>query len=80
MMWTLIWFGLAMLEAVAILVLVAQVMRLGGELKYCRACHRAVAGEHLSCERALRTITALDTPKAAHGVKKAVAIARGALS
>jgi hypothetical protein len=93
MPWIYIWFALAMLEAALILWLVALVLRVrdeaSGHIKARSEASESARhwwGRYASASvgrsrarRALEAIADLDTPKAAHGVKKAVAIAKEAL-
>lgn len=85
-MWTLIWFGLAMLEAAAILFLVARVMRMTE--KWARERNRAtlwmqthvMALEGINDRsRRLRKIAEQETPGANATVKRMARIAREAL-
>jgi hypothetical protein len=71
---------LAVAEVALIIWLLARVMRLQGDLHYCRACHRAAAEAHLSCESALHKIAAQETPGANATAKRMARIAREALS
>ena len=78
-MWTLIWFGLAMLEAAAILFLVARVMRMTEKWGDARAS--AIVSQWSKEERgaALREIVEQETPGANATVKRMARIAREAL-
>jgi hypothetical protein len=89
MPWLYIWFGLAMLEAALILWLVAQCLRLSDE-KWSARQWRLLALETRETAsllhrragrlaRALRKISNLETPKAAHAAKRMAKIAKEAL-
>lgn len=88
-MWTLLWCGLAMLEAAAILWLVARVMRLTTRRstlaetmgRLCTAANMLakMGVERLETRDALREIADQETPNANATVKRMARIAREAL-
>ena len=85
-MWMYIWFGLAMLEAAAILWLVVVLLRsserhntLGYRHDNLRRLH-VLRVEERKARAALRDIAAQETPKANATVKRMARIAREGLS
>ena len=83
----LVWQLFAGAECALVMWLVARLLRVQDRtrkafyhLEAVRFTRRIRRYEARAFRKALQAIANLDTPKAAHGVKKAVAIARGALS
>lgn len=90
----LVWQLIAGAECALVMWLVARCLRANERVREAMAFSRdaSIDGDHwhdkyvrktldwFALKNALEAIANLDTPKAAHGVKKAVAIAREALS